>query len=100
MRYLVTGGAGFIGSHLVEKRVSLGSEVVVLDNLSTGFIENIEPYLDRIEFVDGDIRDLDTCHAVCEALTTFFIKQRSAQSLVPSTTPSLHMRSTRPEPSM
>ena len=68
MRYLVTGGAGFIGSHLVEKLVSLGSEVVVLDNLSTGFIENLEPYLDRIEFVDGDIRDLDTCRAVCEGV--------------------------------
>ena len=42
MRYLVTGGAGFIGSHLVEKLISRGDNVVILDDLSTGNLENIK----------------------------------------------------------
>jgi nucleoside-diphosphate-sugar epimerase len=50
MRYLITGGAGFIGSHLVEHLIDRGEEVVVLDNLSTGRHDNIAPFLDRIEF--------------------------------------------------
>ncbi len=56
-KYLVTGGAGFIGSNIVEELVCLGEEVVVLDNLSTGFRENIEPFLENIRFINGDIRD-------------------------------------------
>jgi nucleoside-diphosphate-sugar epimerase len=59
---LVTGGAGFIGSHLVEKLVELGEEVVVLDNLSTGKIENLSSVEDKINFIEGDVRsenDLD-----------------------------------------
>jgi len=59
--YLVTGGAGFIGSHLVERLVELGEAVRVLDDLSTGRRENLSPFLDRIEFLEGDIRDLGTC---------------------------------------
>ncbi len=59
-RYLVTGGAGFIGSNLVERIVQNGDKVRVIDNLSTGKIENIQPYLDKIEFVQGDIRYLNT----------------------------------------
>lgn len=56
--YLVTGGAGFIGSHLVEELVRQGQRVRVIDNLSTGKKENIEPFISRIEFIEGDIRDL------------------------------------------
>ena len=56
--YLVTGGAGFIGSHLVEELVKQGQRVRVIDNLSTGKRENIEPFLEKIEFIEGDIRDL------------------------------------------
>lgn len=56
-KVLVTGGAGFIGSHLVARLVSEGMYVVVVDNLSSGFIENIKDSLDRIQFVNGDIRD-------------------------------------------
>lgn len=55
-KYLVTGGAGFIGSNIVEELVARGEDVVVLDDLSTGKRENIEPWLDRIKFVRGDIR--------------------------------------------
>ncbi len=59
MLYLVTGGAGFIGSHLVEELVKQGEDVRVLDNLSTGKKKNIEPFLSKIEFVEGDIRELE-----------------------------------------
>lgn len=56
-KVLVTGGAGFIGSHLVDRLVSEGMQVVVVDNLSSGSIENLENSLERIRFVNGDIRD-------------------------------------------
>jgi len=54
---LVTGGAGFIGSHLVKRLVEKGFNVVVLDNFSSGKIENLSSILDRIEVVKGDIRN-------------------------------------------
>ena len=53
--YLVTGGAGFIGSHLVEELVRRGERVRVVDNLVTGHRENLAPVADRIEFVEGDL---------------------------------------------
>lgn len=58
--YLVTGGAGFIGSNIVEELVGRGERVRVLDDLSTGKRENIQPFMDKIEFIEGDLRDLDT----------------------------------------
>ena len=57
LRVLVTGGAGFIGSHLVKALVKAGHQVRVLDNLSTGSIENLTDVLDAIELVRGDVRD-------------------------------------------
>jgi len=63
--YLVTGGAGFIGSHLVEELVRRGEKVRVLDNFSTGKRENLKPCLDRIELLEGDIRSY---HIVREAV--------------------------------
>lgn len=54
---LVTGGAGFIGSHLVKELVKSGYSVRVLDNLSNGSLENIRDVLGSIEFIKGDIRD-------------------------------------------
>ena len=51
--YLITGGAGFIGSHLVEELVKRGEQVRVLDNFSTGKRENLEPFRDRIEVLEG-----------------------------------------------
>lgn len=58
--FLVTGGAGFIGSHIVEALVGQGERVRVLDNFSTGKRENLAPFLDRIELVEGDLAELDT----------------------------------------
>jgi nucleoside-diphosphate-sugar epimerase len=58
--YLVTGGAGFIGSHLAEELLHRGHRVRVLDNLITGKRKNLE-HLDEVEFLHGDIADLATC---------------------------------------
>jgi UDP-N-acetylglucosamine 4-epimerase len=65
---LVTGGAGFIGSNLVERLLSQGNHVTCLDNFSTGKRENINPFLKHPNFVllEGDIRDLTTCHKACK----------------------------------
>ena len=61
MKYLITGGAGFIGSHLSDRLTADGHEVVVLDDLSTGRIDNIEHLIrsGRIEFVEGSVTDED-----------------------------------------
>jgi UDP-glucose 4-epimerase len=65
MRVLVTGGAGFIGSHLVEALVARGDAVTVIDNVSTGNLENLSSVKEKIEIVNGDIRD----NALIESLT-------------------------------
>jgi len=58
--YLVTGGAGFIGSHIVDELVEKGVRVRVLDNLITGTLENLQRRMEKIEFIEGDIRDVAT----------------------------------------
>ncbi|MDQ7065673.1 MAG: SDR family oxidoreductase [candidate division KSB1 bacterium] len=60
LHFLVTGGAGFIGSHLVETLVKQGHRVRVLDNFSTGDEANIREFLNDIELIEGDIRDQKT----------------------------------------
>ena len=57
MKILVTGGAGFIGSHIVEYLVQRGDNITILDNLNTGKIENLSKVENNINFVNGDIRD-------------------------------------------
>jgi len=57
MRVFITGGAGFIGSHLCDALISRGDEVTILDNLSTGTQENISHLKSKIEVIQGDIRD-------------------------------------------
>jgi nucleoside-diphosphate-sugar epimerase len=59
--WLVTGGAGFIGSNIVDELLRRGQRVRVLDNLSTGKQAHIEGFLKRIEFLKGDLRDFDDC---------------------------------------
>src|SRR5205085_7707007 len=72
MRALVTGGAGFIGSNLVERLVADGHEVVVLDNLATGRRENLSAVASRVDFREGDLRDrLAVSEAVAGAEVVF-----------------------------
>lgn len=59
MRYLITGGAGFIGSHIADALVDAGHEVVVLDNFSSGKRENLKSA--PTQLVEGDIRDPEAC---------------------------------------
>ncbi|MBN2563164.1 MAG: SDR family oxidoreductase [Phycisphaerae bacterium] len=65
MEYLVTGGAGFIGSHLVENLVGQGAGVRVVDNFATGKRENLAPFLRKIELLEGDIADPRICVQAC-----------------------------------
>ncbi len=63
MKILITGGAGFIGSNLVDHFLGIGHEVVCLDDLSTGFEKNIKHNFDnpKFKFIKGDIRNMQTC---------------------------------------
>lgn len=79
--FLVTGGAGFIGSNLVEALVSDGEAVRVVDNLSTGRLENLSGVRDAIEFVEGDIRDPAVCRAVVGDID--FVLHQAAVPSVP-----------------
>lgn len=73
-KVLVTGGAGFIGSHLVRGLLEKGYTVSVLDNLSTGKKENLQGLLSDIEWHEGDIRNLDQCrHALKEIDSVFHL---------------------------
>jgi len=70
--YLVTGGAGFIGSHIVDALLERGGNVRVLDNLSTGRRDNLQHVADRVEFVQGDIGDLDAVRAAVDDIDIVF----------------------------
>ena len=69
---LVTGGAGFIGSHLVDRLLAAGAAVRVLDDFSTGRAENLAEAEDRIELVRGDLRDLAACRRACRGVRYVF----------------------------
>jgi len=71
-KHLVTGGAGFIGSHLTEELVNQGHPVVVLDDLSTGKLENIASFRENIQFVEGSVANLDTVRSCCEGVDVVF----------------------------
>jgi len=66
--YLVTGGAGFIGSNIVEELVRRGEKVRILDNFSTGKRENIALFLEDVELIEGDLRRLDTVRQATEGV--------------------------------
>ncbi|MGH1366161.1 MAG: SDR family oxidoreductase [Calditrichia bacterium] len=57
MKYLITGGGGFIGSNLTEELLNRGHDVRILDNFSTGFRENLTEFADKIEIIEGDLRN-------------------------------------------
>ena len=81
MRIIVTGGAGFIGSHISRELVKQGHEVIVIDNLFAGKIENIKDILPKIRFIKGDIRDLDLLKK--EFKNADFVSHQAARRSVP-----------------
>lgn len=78
--YLVTGGAGFIGSNIVEELVKKGEQIKVVDNFITGRRENLEPFLGKIELVEGDIRNLNLMEKVTKGVD-FVIHQAAFRSV-------------------
>jgi len=79
--YLVTGGAGFIGSHIVDRLVADGHQVRVLDNFATGKRENIQHNLDKIELIEGSITDLATVQSAVDGMD--FVLHQAALPSVP-----------------
>lgn len=82
--FLITGGAGFIGSNLVAYLLDHGAKKVrVLDNLATGFRKNIQPFQDHphFEFLEGDIRDLETCKKAMAGMD--YVSHQAALGSVP-----------------
>ena len=82
-KFLVTGGAGFIGSNLCEAILKLGYKVRCLDDLSTGNQENVDLFLSNpnYEFIKGDIKDLETCIKACEGVD--YVLNQAAWGSVP-----------------
>jgi UDP-glucose 4-epimerase len=72
MRTLVTGGAGFIGSHIVEELLRRGDTVRVLDNFSSGSRENLEEFRGNLEILEGDLRDAETVKAAVRNMDLVF----------------------------
>lgn len=81
--FLVTGGAGFIGSNLCEALLDMGYRVRCLDNLSTGRQENVDIFLDNpgYQFIQGDIKDLQTCMDACTGVN--YVLHQAAWGSVP-----------------
>jgi UDP-glucose 4-epimerase len=85
-KYLVTGGAGFIGSHVVKQLIQKGEFVRVVDNLSSGKISNLQNYMDKIDFINGDITNYET--AVQSVTGMEYVIHQAA---LPSVTMSIEM---------
>ena len=81
--FLVTGGAGFIGSNLCEAVLNLGYKVRCLDDLSTGKQENVDLFFDNpnYEFMKGDIKDFQTCMDACRGVN--YVLNQAAWGSVP-----------------
>lgn len=82
-KFLVTGGAGFIGSNLCEAILKMGYKVRCLDDLSTGRQENVDMFMDNpnYEFIKGDIKDLNVCIDACEGID--YVLNQAAWGSVP-----------------
>ncbi len=70
--HLVTGGTGFIGSHVAARLIERGDEVRVLDNLSTGLLQNLKEIRDRIDFIEGDLRNSETLERAVQGVECVF----------------------------
>ncbi|NIA31048.1 MAG: SDR family NAD(P)-dependent oxidoreductase [Actinobacteria bacterium] len=85
MKYLVTGGAGFIGSNLAEKLLMQDDQVVILDNFSTGLRQNVQELVslkkDLLQVIEGDLRDLETCKRACKGVD--YVLHQGALGSVP-----------------
>ncbi len=79
--FLVTGGAGFIGSNIVNTLVEKNEKVRVVDNLTTGKIENLSPFMHRIEFLEADILDLEEMRRACKGVD--YVLHQAALPSVP-----------------
>ncbi|MBD3272316.1 MAG: NAD-dependent epimerase/dehydratase family protein [Elusimicrobia bacterium] len=79
-KYLVTGGAGFIGSNIVESLVARGDQVTVLDNLSTGSMDNLKTVTDKIQFIKGDLRSMDDVKKATRGIT-YVLHQAALRSV-------------------
>ncbi len=85
-RYLVTGGAGFIGSHLAQRLLREGHDLRILDNLSTGRIQNLESIRGgaagrNLDWIEGDIRSPEVCRRACEGVD--YVLHQAALASVP-----------------
>lgn len=82
-QFLVTGGAGFIGSNLCEALLNMGHKVRCLDNLSNGFYDNIKPFINNtnFEFINGSITDYDVCIHACKNVD--YVLHQAAWGSVP-----------------
>jgi UDP-glucose 4-epimerase len=72
MKYVVTGGAGFIGSHITKNLVKRGEIVTVIDNMNTGKEKNLESVMDKINFVKGDILDMELLEGITKDVDGVF----------------------------
>jgi len=93
-RVLVTGGAGFIGSHLVDRLMQMGMFVRVVDNLSSGCLENVKGWLSdsRFEFVHGDLKDLGVAEEAVDGVEVVFHLAANPEVRVAEVDPSIHFR--------
>ena len=91
MKVLVTGGAGFIGSHLVDRLMEDGYEVRVLDDLSAGSLENLKQWIDheRFEFMLGDMKRRDVCEKAVRGVDAVFHLAANPEVRIGAQTPEL-----------
>lgn len=79
--FLITGGAGFIGSNIAEELIKRGEKVRIIDNFSTGKMENIEEFKDKIELIEGDLKNINDVKKAVEGID--YILHQAALSSVP-----------------
>lgn len=94
MKVLVTGGAGFIGNHIVDRLVAEGYKVRVVDNLSSGRFENIKSHVETgaVELMIGDLKDPQTVLKSVEGVDAVFHFAASPEVKVSTVSPEVHFR--------